>query len=117
MILQFLKAWLEWVEKGAPEKELFSRKTGLCGNLDQYCRFRGISREDAWNCLRIFESMLRKDRLSSVYPFNTGALEYNEECAGLRIHQNVARLLWVRNTIRKMENQYERSRLVKADHL
>lgn len=96
----FLQAWLDWVESGAPDNEPFSRGMGLCGNI-RYSGFTaGLDHRD--ECHGELKQRLYLDSLDEYYPFNTNS-SYDEDSENCRHYLNQARIQWVRETIKKLQ--------------
>ena len=89
-MLKFLKDYYAWLQAGAPDNEPFSRKVGLCSNINEKYGF------DAKLTLR---RTLRDTMKDAVYPFNKNGNEYNDEVENQTMHLNPKRIEWVKKMI------------------
>ena len=80
-----LKDWLDWVERGAPEGEPYSRRYGLCSNLD---RFDDVSDE--------LSEVFRLQDLDDTIPFGC---DYDIRSLSRTQHECPKRLAWVRKQL------------------
>lgn len=105
IILNFLKAYKEWVEAGVPKHECFATNHGLCANLDQYALYK--HRVTGSRLVSLGDSMcslFEEDNLSVILPFNMPSLgqpHYFHEVH----HENPWRIKWVNDTITKLEGK------------
>lgn len=83
----FLRDWLDWVERGAPNGEPYWRNVGLCQAAASYGH--GFTLID--DLVEFFECC----GYSFLYPFNEGRSFLVETAAGT-IHLNPRRLAFVR---------------------
>lgn len=85
----FLKDWLDWVDRGAPEGGPYYRTYGLCTNI---CHYNPIPFEEiSDNLSNIF---------SSRYPF--GLANYSSRAREKTQHLDPARLEWVCNALEEI---------------
>ena len=96
MLLQFLKAYLEWAEAGAPEDNAYGFEDfyGLCANADSYEDATYISVQDD-----LQDYFAEFDR--PAYPF--GEEEYENEYP-FNKSQQPERIEWVRATIKELSD-------------
>lgn len=86
----FLKDWLAWVERGAPEGEPYSRADGLCANAFHWSGdHRALYRD------------LRATFKADVHPF--GQPDYLARMLADTQHECPKRLAWVREQIAAAE--------------
>lgn len=90
----FYRAYLAWLDDGAPEPGAFRRDTGLCGNLWAAIPERA-ARIQARDEMR---DQFKATGLSRSLPFNTGydTPDYGDESFVYRCHLNPKRIAWVR---------------------
>lgn len=102
-LLDFYKDYLNWINSGAPDREPYSRRVGLCTNLLYFANQFKEENENDDLALELFYQMrlqFRRAGLSETYPFidrDDFAKEGREENA----HLNETRILWVKNQINK----------------
>lgn len=104
IILNALKAWLEWVEAGMPDSEVFKHQ-GLCSNVMNYTR-KFVSEANPINVVIYLECMFSADGLSTLLPFNmksAGQPSYTTEVTYKTLHLNKDRMAWVLKTIKRLE--------------
>lgn len=100
-LLQFYKAWDAWadeaVETGqAPDHMSFDTWQGLCGCLDDYAVFHGMSaRQLGMELAKQFVDA----GLDPNYPF--GAFAYGDAEYYCTMHKDEKRLNWVRTRIKE----------------
>lgn len=85
-LIAFLKAWYDWATNGAPEHEPFSRRAGLCSQVEG----------PAYEELKI----IRQNQFSDggwVYPF--GEADYSARVSNATQHECPNRLAWVRERL------------------
>lgn len=92
--IAFLKAWLEWVERGAPQGCPFYQHVGLCGNLSQFDRSYLVRER--------FHGLLRYEFGPDDYPFG-GPRHYTAMTHARTHHLNAQRIEWVRRMIERYE--------------
>lgn len=91
-LTEFYKAYLAWVEAGAPEDDgqLLTRNVGLCTNLALFCEFAHEVPDYE------LEQQFRDAGLSVFYPFNGSSAQYRQEKHAGTCHLNEKRIAWVR---------------------
>lgn len=94
----FLSAYLEWVESGAPESDVFERFCGLCSNCKWYMRDIGLSESGAEIEVFNLQDLFTSEGLDEDYPFGGQAL-YEYESGNDDSHLNKARIDWVRSKV------------------
>lgn len=95
-LTEFYRAYMAWLEKGAPQNSPFSRHDGLCDNVHR--RFDDENTEIAIKreLMRQFE----ENKLHSiVYPFNICSGNYVDEAELGECHLNYLRIQWVKDHI------------------
>lgn len=104
MYLDFLKAYKQWIDDGAPQNGLFNRHTGLCHNLK--CYVVAHTRDGGFDWTPITEL---RNRLKCVFgdagfPFNGGdRAHYDYECLQLKgCHLNPDRIAFVDAEIERL---------------
>lgn len=102
-LIDFYKDYLGWINRGAPDREPYSRRIGLCTNLIYFANnFKEVD-EEGELALKLFTELrwqFRAAGLSDTYPFidrDDFIKEGREEIA----HLNETRILWVKNQINK----------------
>lgn len=109
---RFLCEWLEWArsfDKDDEEHHSFSPSTGLCCCLENWLDshgyyWSGFDTESSYvyaNTLRVLSRMLSEDGLCPTFPFGQEA--YDKDAHNGTAHKNKDRVLWVENTIKKLE--------------
>lgn len=112
-LLQFLKAYLEWVEGGAKDHNWFDRDKGLCGAAIE-CETELV---EAYGLTLAMRRALENDFAAGVphgdpsrillwsYPFNNyKMLDYKDECRAEATHKNQKRIDWARNKVKELED-------------
>lgn len=114
LMLQFLRAWLDWAESGGSDDNGlgFGNDTGLCCNSIRYIHalrskatkaglFDAAAFQVHADTLeRELRSHFKWQRLDPAYPFNQGdAWRYENERHHRRHHLNHLRLQWVRDML------------------
>lgn len=106
MLTEFYKAYLAWIESGAPDRFPFSRGTGLCANLERFCGSKGLKYSEINSLLDEQFNLFANAGLSECYPFDDDDNEgdqpgYTYEIAANKReqHLNAARLNWVKSHI------------------
>lgn len=94
-LIEFLTAWKDWAESGAPEEKPFSHWTGLCYNYYEYLLDRNITDFDNLVALRV---ELLKQFHGADYPFG-GKEQYFHERRTSSRHRNPARLAFVNSIL------------------
>ena len=97
--LEFLKAWMAWVENGANKDAFFSRSNGLCGLAIRFDKCNESTVEVT------LQSWFKEDGLDRNYPFNLDSSDYFRESANGERHTNPRRLAWVKAKITELEKQ------------
>ncbi|MDI9686588.1 hypothetical protein [Burkholderia cenocepacia] len=92
LMREFLSAYLEWVEAGAPQSDPFERELGLCSNADRYPGVVAIGELD-----HELGQLFARSGLNEVYPF--GEARYWEDFAAEAQHLNEQRLAWIREQL------------------
>jgi hypothetical protein len=98
----FLRAWLDWVEAGAPEDDVFERSCGLCNNFNWYMRNQNVLEFELGGEMDALIEVFKMDGLDETYPFG-GEDAYFDEGPNNVMHLNSARLAWVRSKISQHE--------------
>lgn len=101
-VLEFLKAWINWVDAGAKKHLLFTTSWGLCHLSYRY----NPSNAEA------LHAMFALDGLDAAFPFSPAEqtrhdkskFYFAEESMEV-MHRNPRRLAWVRKTITSLESQ------------
>ena len=97
--LQYLRDWIRWIDRGAPESPIFSRRHGLCAGFHVWHeQVRPDSAIESENFARVF----RREKKHSCFPFSTGPdpREYfYYEQHERQMHQNPRRIEWVRKKL------------------
>ena len=89
-LMEFYKAYAEWLDKGAPEHEPFQRGYGLCGNL-------AFNWKPVW--YELIQKMVRQFKeagLHGEFPFDADGREYMINKVDQKQHLNPRRIAWVR---------------------
>ena len=94
----FLRAWLAWVEAGAPESDAFERFAGLCSNFRWYMCGNGASESDREHAVFYLQDIFKSEGLDEDYPFG-GPDVYYEEAYDDTSHLNEQRIAWVRSKV------------------
>lgn len=93
----FYRAYLAWLEAGAPEGMPFLRGLGLCSSVPDV-----VTRAYSYDVRQEMKRQFREAGLNSTLPFNShpGATEdlpnYGDECNSGACHLNPKRIAWVR---------------------
>ena len=82
----FYKAYCEWIDSGAPQRNPFCRSAGLCLSLDYF------SDGDSDLAEEMYEQFISHG-LNGDYPFDKDSFSYRNDA---NKHLNKDRLLWVR---------------------
>lgn len=99
---EFLSAWIQWVDAGAPNRNPFERNLGLCVNFEYYLEEIGVTEGDADGEVYGLTDVFGADRLNRAYPFGGGELFYEESGADA-MHLNEQRIAWVRSKVAQFE--------------
>lgn len=92
---EFLKAWLEWVEAGAPHNGKFVRSEGLCYSVRHWAELKNFPYERR---AELYTSLSQALPACGCYPFG-GNWRYDREAVGGLMHTNELRLDWVRSQL------------------
>lgn len=97
----FCRSWLEWVERGAPEGEPYSRHHGLCSGAIVFGGTGG------WAAVIEVRERLKSDfpLKQGVHPFGGGKAFVDDERAAT-MHLNPERLAWARKHA-ELEERHE----------
>ncbi len=95
---QFLQAWIEWVDAGAPDDEPFERRRGLCSSFEDWLDEHDVDDDSKDDAIRTLTSEFRLDGLCKVYPFG-GSEKFYEDSSGNEMHLNPDRIAWVRSKV------------------
>lgn len=95
-LAEFYEAYSDWIDDGAPEREPFSRRVGLCGSLCSYLTSKGCKFPVRDMALQLMKSQFIKAGLSRDYPFNNVDNSYRMESINGTIHTNKNRVAWVK---------------------
>jgi hypothetical protein len=82
----FLRDWLDWVERGAPDMKPYNRSVGLCGNSWKFDEV-GVAAFDLSECLE-------GEFGTYTYPFGASNYDSDSYCNTQHLHK--PRLAWVR---------------------
>lgn len=104
-LLEFLKEYMEWVDAGGPDQEVFTQDHGLCSNLILWASRYGIM---GWTIrLELKRALSRLKYGKTGFPFNDGIREnyfkLGEFSDTLPHHKNPKRIAWVKRTIKRLE--------------
>jgi hypothetical protein len=77
----FLRDWLDWVERGAPNRKPYRRYWGLCSNADEFDHSGGVSVDLC-------------DAFKRDYPFGEG--DYSRRGRAETMHKCPKRLAFAR---------------------
>lgn len=94
----FLSAYIEWVDAGAVEGDLFERFCGLCSNFKWHMRSQGVSEFDSESEVASLKNLFKSEGLDEDYPFG-GQDVYADEGLNDTAHLNEARIAWVRSKV------------------
>lgn len=99
MLLNFYKAYAEWLDNEADEDDLFKRSEGLCSNLEKYLDNRGLDFTESSVVSKIMVDQFVAARLDPYYPFNDDLNDYHYDIESKSMHLNTARVQWVRDRV------------------
>ena len=103
MYLEFLKAYRAWLDAGAPNRQPFLRRAGLCPNLHFFTFDNGIDLQTAEKRLT---ARLNRCFGNSYYPFTDGSpLGYLREMQAESAYLNPKRIAFVDAEIKRLEKQ------------
>jgi hypothetical protein len=92
-LAEFLREWLNWVERGAPDGLPYHRSGGLCS----------ASKHHDHDLYFVLKEAFITDGLNSAFPFGTRA--YWKAKENRTMHRGRKRIAWVRNTLALLESQ------------
>lgn len=101
LLTAFYRAYLEWVESGAPDEQPFRRDRGLCSNFDKFI-LSNCQSDDKYVLFKELNKEL-KDQFTEAglcqsFPFNDGSFEYfYNECQSGYPWKNPVRIDWVKS--------------------
>lgn len=95
----FLAAYLAWVDAGAPHKEPFSRRYGLCSNLYDWSLRLDYDGREALE--KELDQLFALEGLDECHPF--GGDKYLEARESETQHLNMDRINWVRLKVAQYE--------------
>lgn len=120
LLLSFYLAYEAWVDAGAQPDGVFSRYSGLCGNLYDWCNaqklepYRGV-------LLDMMHADFITAGLDEKLPFNRpvsrSERSYTTEQRYNSCHENKARLEWVRRQVAAFENVVEERDALREEHM
>lgn len=116
LLLSFYVAYEAWVDAGAQPDGVFSRYSGLCGNLYDWCNaqklepYRGV-------LLDMMHADFVIAGLDAKRPFNLSSNPYSTEQLYDSCHENKARLEWVRRQVAAFENVVEERDALREEHV
>lgn len=110
LLLMYLRNYREWLVKGAPEEEPYTKTSGLCGNISR-CPF--VLPTDEKQVQELLTKLLPivliyelGEEIVSCVPFNNGNIcEYLQESLLFEMHLNPKRNAWVNATIDMLEKE------------
>lgn len=120
LLLSFYLAYEAWVDAGAQPDGVFSRYSGLCGNLYDWCNAQKL---EPYRCILL--DMMHADfitaGLDEELPFNRpvsrSERSYTTEQRYCACHKNKARLEWVRRQVAAFENVVEERDALREEHM
>lgn len=120
LLLSFYLAYEAWVDAGAQPDGVFSRYSGLCGNLYDWCNAQKL---EPYRCSLL--DMMHADfitaGLDEKLPFNRpvsrSERSYTTEQRYCACHKNKARLEWVRRQVAAFENVVEERDALREEHM
>lgn len=94
---QFYIELQAWIDGGCGEHRAFSRRAGLCANLNDWCLSQSLS-DDVWDEVSgALADSFDEAELHDVYPFNSrGFVDYASERSVEAVYTNPARLAWIK---------------------
>ncbi|MFP3645166.1 hypothetical protein [Paraburkholderia sp. SIMBA_054] len=98
LLTQFYRAYTAWIDDGAPERIIFHRNRGLCGNLRIWALSVGMNLlGDEYQAIRSeMYGQFRSRYMDGLHPFNDSLNEFNHEADTRTCHQNLQRIKWAR---------------------
>jgi hypothetical protein len=108
LLTQFYRAYVAWIDDGAPEGILFERGHGLCMNLRKFSKAIGLDAQQLYETGLEFVDQIVSAGLDIMYPFNAGErmyylIEQDLPGHGPSCHTNSIRLDWARNHAQSTE--------------
>ena len=101
VILGFLKDWLDWAKKGAPDDGFYLAGWGLCSNLDTYLYHHYDGYDDLhYDVVECFSGEMLG---GMAYPF--GERSYSRRSCDDTQYKCPKRLKWVREKIKELEEE------------
>ncbi|WBF77867.1 hypothetical protein W70_73 [Escherichia phage W70] len=82
----FYKAYAAWLDEGAPDRDPFNRRKGLCYSLDHWPDYNFDLSEE-------MQQQFTDAGLCCEFPFDKGRYTYHKDT---KKHLNPARVAWVR---------------------
>ena len=103
----FLTAWINWVDTGAPEGEPFSRRNSLCLAKYDFCDKQygyGVEADNYYDIGADLGRMFAEDGLHDTHPFydmkdEDDSSGYVTDKANKTMHLNERRVAWVRKVL------------------
>lgn len=120
LLLSFYLAYEAWVDAGAQPDGVFSRYSGLCGNLYDWCNAQKL---EPYRCglLDMMHADFITAGLDEKRPFNRpvslSERSYTTETRICACHENKARLEWVRRQVAAFENVVEERDALREEHV
>lgn len=120
LLLSFYLAYEAWVDAGAQPDGVFSRYSGLCGNLYDWCNAQKL---EPYRCSLL--DMMHADfvaaGLDEKLPFNRpvsrSERSYTTEQRYCACYKNKARIEWVRRQVAAFENVVEERDALREEHM
>jgi hypothetical protein len=97
----FLAAYIEWVEAGAGESDVFDRFAGLCSNFRWHMADMHVPECESEAEVNDLKHLFSAEGLDEEYPFG-GQDQYLYEADAETAHLNEARLSWVRSKVAQL---------------
>lgn len=99
-LTKFYRAYLDWLEKGAPHGNPFYRDCGLCTNLSSYESDNNTSVGRHSAPYKEMKAQFWAEKLNGkiedeLYPFGFG--EFRKGVMEKCMHENAARIQWVKD--------------------
>lgn len=120
LLLSFYLAYEAWVDAGAQPDGVFSRYSGLCGNLYDWCNAQKLEPYRR-GLLDMMHADFITAGLDEKLPFNRPVSRserlYTTEQRYCACHKNKARLEWVRRQVAAFENVVEERDALREDHM
>lgn len=90
----YLREWLDWVERGAPPGQPFTRCFGLCNNV-----FNSGAQDSPYLKHQLLHALETSFPGNKDFPF--GHREYHVRQTAGTMHEDPKRLAWVRKMLTK----------------